>query len=92
MEIIRTTFLKSHVIKAEKAYQHDKSKINQIRLGIIYHEVALKFRFFNKVYNGYSQKTIDMLNVALQKQNGEIAVFKTICSFIQGICTFFTIK
>jgi hypothetical protein len=37
MEIIDTTFLRSHLIELETAYQQDSSTINQIRLGIIYH-------------------------------------------------------
>jgi hypothetical protein len=77
MEIIDTTFLKSHLIKVEKAYQQDKSTINQIRLGIIYHEVALNFGFFNKGYKGYPQKSVDMLNAAWPQLNDNLAVFKT---------------
>lgn len=76
MEIIDTTFLKSHLIEVEKAYQQDNSTINQIRLGIIYHEVALNFGFFDKVYNGYPQKSLDMLNAALPKLNDNLAIFK----------------
>jgi hypothetical protein len=76
MEIIDTTFLKSHLIEVEKAYQQDNSTINQIRLGIIYHEVALNFGFFDKVYKGYPQKSLDMLNIALPKLNDDLAVFK----------------
>jgi hypothetical protein len=37
MEIIDTSFLRSHLIEVETAYQQDSSTINQIRLGIIYH-------------------------------------------------------
>ena len=76
MEIIDTTFLKSHLIVVEKAYQQDNSTINQIRLGIIYHEVALNFGFFDNVYKGYPQKSLDMLNAALPKLNDHIAIFK----------------
>lgn len=75
MEIIDTTFLKSHLIEVEKAYQQDSSTINQIRLGIIYHEVALNFGFFNAIYKGYPQKSIDMLNGALPKLNNEFTSF-----------------
>lgn len=76
MEIIDTTFLKLHLIEVERAYQQDNSTINQIRLGIIYHEVALNFGFFNKVYKGYPQKSVDMLNAALQLLNNDLVVFK----------------
>lgn len=76
MEIIDTTFLKSHLIEVEKAYQQDNSTINQIRLGIIYHEVALNFGFFDKVYKGYPQKSLNMLDAALPKLNGDSAIFK----------------
>ncbi len=76
MEIIDTTFLKAQLIEVEKAYQHDNSTINQIRLGIIYHEVALNFGFFDKVYKGYPQKSLDMLNAALPKLNSDLAIFK----------------
>jgi tetratricopeptide (TPR) repeat protein len=76
MEIIDTIFLKTHLIEVEKAYQHDNSTINQIRLGIIYHEVALNFGFFDKIYKGYPQKSLDMLNAALPKLNSDLAIFK----------------
>ncbi|HCQ12247.1 hypothetical protein, partial [Flavobacterium sp.] len=76
MEIIDTTFLKSHLIEVEKAYKLDNSTINQIRLGIIYHEVALSFGFFNKVYKGYPQKSLDMLNGVIPKLNDDLAIFK----------------
>lgn len=76
MEIIDTMFLKSHLIEVENAYEQDNSTINQIRLGIIYHEVALSFGFFNKIYKGYSQKSVDMLNGALSKLNDDSSVFK----------------
>jgi hypothetical protein len=76
MEIIDTTFLKTHLIEVEKAYQQENSTINQIRLGIIYHEVALNFGFFNKVYKGYAQKSLDMLNSSMPKLVQELAIFK----------------
>jgi hypothetical protein len=76
MEIIDTTFLKSHLIDVEMAYQQENSTINQIRLGIIYHEVALNFGFFDQVYKGYPQKSLDMLNIALVNLNEDLAVFK----------------
>jgi hypothetical protein len=76
MEIIDTAFLKSHLIEVENAYKLDNSTINQMRLGIIYHEVALSFGFFNKVYKGYPQKSLDMLNETLPKLNDDLAIFK----------------
>jgi hypothetical protein len=76
MEIIYTTFLKSHLIEVENAYMLDNSTINQIRLGIIYHEVALNLGFFNKVYKGYPQKSLEILNETLPKLNDDLAVFK----------------
>jgi hypothetical protein len=76
MEIIDTTFLKSHLMEVEKAYQKDNSTINQIRLGIIYHEFALSFGFFDQFYKGYPQKSLDMLNMALPKLNEDLAVYK----------------
>lgn len=76
MEIIDTTFLKSHLLKVEKEYQQDNSIINQIRLGIIYHEVALNFGFFDTTYKGYPQKSLDMLNGAIPKLTDELINFK----------------
>lgn len=76
MEIIDKTFLKSHLVEVEKAYQQDSSAINQIRLGIVYHEVALNFGFFDKVYKGYPQKSFDMLDAVFPKLNNDLAVFK----------------
>ncbi len=78
IEIIDTTYLKLHLIEVEKEYQQDSSIVNQIRLGIIYHEVALNFGFFNKVYKGYSQKALNMLNAVLAKLNNDADGFKPI--------------
>lgn len=75
MEIIDTTYLKSHLIEVVKAHEEDSSVINQIRLGIIYHEVALNFGFFNKSYKGYAQKSLEMLNDVLPKLNGNLTNF-----------------
>ena len=76
MEIIDKTFLQAHLIEVERAYQEDNSTINQIRLGIIYHEVALNFGFFDKVYQGYSKKSFDMLDAAFPKLNNDLSIFK----------------
>ncbi|MEM6517590.1 MAG: hypothetical protein AAF688_15520 [Bacteroidota bacterium] len=76
MEIIDTNFLKIQLIEVEKAYQQDSSVINQIRLGIIYHEIALNFGFFNKIYTGYSQKSINTMNEVLPKLDTELKNFK----------------
>ena len=76
MEIIDTSFLRAHLLEVEKTYQQDNSTVNQIRLGIIYHEVALSFGFFDQVYIGYPQKSLAMLNIALSKLNEDLAVLK----------------
>lgn len=76
MEIIDTTYLKKHLVEVEEAFRKDNSTINQLRLGIIYHEVALNFGFFDKVYKGYPQKSLDMLNGALLKLNDDLVIFQ----------------
>jgi tetratricopeptide (TPR) repeat protein len=76
MEIIDTSFLKSQLIKVEAAYHADKSLINQIRLGIIYHELALSFGFFDSLYKGYPQKSLDVFNEVLPNLTDEMENYK----------------
>lgn len=63
MEIIDTTELKVKLKEVEFHFQQAPNELNQVRLGIIYHETALNLSFFSKTaYKGYAQKSYDQLS------------------------------
>jgi len=66
MEIIDSQLLLQKLSDVESQYLRDSSLIHQVRLGIIYHEVALNLSFLNSSqYSGYAQKSFDQLSAAL---------------------------
>jgi tetratricopeptide (TPR) repeat protein len=63
MEIIDTTVLKEKFKEVEQQCKQNPTEINKVRLGIIYHEMALNLSFFSKTsYKGYAQKSFDQLS------------------------------
>lgn len=67
MEIIDTSLLKTKLQEVEHAFGQNPNLLNKIRLGIIYHEVALNLSFFtDSEYKGYAQKSYDLLSEASQ--------------------------
>ena len=69
MEIIDTTYLKKKLIEVEEKFQKDPNEINQVRLGIIYHETALNLTFLSKSsYKGYAKKSFDILTVLFESK------------------------
>lgn len=63
MEIIDTTELKVKLKEVELQFQQAPNELNQVRLGLIYHETALNLTFFSKTaYKGYAQKSYDQLS------------------------------
>jgi len=63
MEIIDTAKLKIKLAEVELRFQQEPTEINKVRLGIIYHEIALNFGFMTKSnYKGFSQKSYDVLS------------------------------
>ncbi len=66
-EVGDTTYLKQKLIALELAYQKSPDATNTLKLGIIYHEVALNFGFLsNSTFTGYSQKSYDLLHNAIE--------------------------
>jgi len=67
MEIIDTIVLKQKVQVVEQAYQNDPNTLNQLRKGIIYHEMALNFSFLkNRITeHNYAQESFDLLTSLL---------------------------
>jgi len=62
MEIIDTTELRIKLKEVELQFREVPNGLNQVRLGIIYHETALNLSFFSKTeYKGYAQKSFDQL-------------------------------
>ena len=62
MEFIDNNLLQSKLPEVEANYKATPSLLNKVRLGIIYHEVALNLGFFNKHYKGYAQKSLTVLS------------------------------
>jgi len=60
MEIIDTVLLKRKLAEAEHAEATTPGMINTVRLGILYHEMALNF-FSDAMYKGYSGKSYEIL-------------------------------
>ena len=50
MEFIDNNLLQAKLPEVEADYKANPSLLNKVRLGIIYHEVALNLGFFNKYY------------------------------------------
>lgn len=62
MEFIDNNLLQAKLPEVEADYKANPSLLNKVRLGIIYHEVALNLGFFNKYYKGYAQKSLTILS------------------------------
>lgn len=62
MEITDTVVLKAKLRETEQAFEENPTELNAVRLGIIYHEVALNLGFFSKTsFAGYAKKSYDHL-------------------------------
>ena len=63
MEMMDTCEVKRKINETETAYKLQPDQINQLRLGIVYHETALNLSFFEKTtYSGYAKKSFDILS------------------------------
>ena len=62
MEFINNDLLQAKLPEVEADYKANPSLLNKVRLGIIYHEVALNLGFFSKQYKGYAQKSLTILS------------------------------
>ena len=62
MEFIDNNLLEAKLREVEADYNANPSLLNKVRLGIIYHEVALNLGFFSKQYKGYAQKSLTILS------------------------------
>ena len=80
MEFIDNDLLQAKLPEIEADYKANPSLLNKVRLGIIYHEVALNLGFFNKHYN-----SIRMWST-LQSLRGITAFY----SLLQGISNGFS--
>ena len=62
MEFIDNNLLEAKLQEVEADYNANPSLLNKVRLGIIYHEVALNLGFFSKQYKGYAHKSLTILS------------------------------
>lgn len=62
MELTNTAMVKTMLAQVENDFARDPSELNKVRLGIMYHEVALNLSFLSKTeYKGYAQRSYDLL-------------------------------
>jgi len=71
MELIGNDIVKLKLDEVKAAYEKKPTELNNLRLGIIYHEVALNLTFFTKTgeYDGYAQRSYDRLTKILADKN-----------------------
>ncbi len=70
MEIIDKELVVKKLQAVENDFKNEPNELNSIRLGLIYHEVALNLTFFDKTkkYAGYAQKSVAMLTALHTKE------------------------
>jgi hypothetical protein len=82
MELIDTTELKIKLKEVEKNYTQNPNEINEVRLGIIYHETALNLSFFSKTaFKGYAKKSFDTLSELFNFPNTSKELLPFIASY-----------
>jgi tetratricopeptide (TPR) repeat protein len=82
MELIDTTELKIKLKEVEESYQQNPNEINKVRLGIIYHEVALNLSLLSKTeFKGYSKRSFDILSELFNSPNTSKELFPFIASY-----------
>jgi tetratricopeptide (TPR) repeat protein len=82
MEIIDTAVLKIKLKEVELEHSKSATEVNQVRLGIIYHETALNLTFLtNSTYKGYAKKSFDMLTKLFDDPNTTRELLPLIASY-----------
>lgn len=75
MEFIDTELLKQKLAEVEADFSTNPTEFNKVRLGIIYHEVALNLGFFSKEFKGFAQKSYDTLSEFVGRTEAELQPF-----------------
>lgn len=82
MEIIDTNYLKIKLVEVENHYRENPTEINQVRLGIIYHETALNLSFFSKTeFKGFAKKSYDTLTQLFESSTTTSELLPFIASY-----------
>jgi len=83
MEIIDSNLVIEKLKEVESGFVQNPDELNTIRLGLIYHEVALNLTFFDKTekYAGYAQKSYDILTKMYENKNTTAELFIYIESY-----------
>lgn len=71
MEIIDKELVKEKLKEVEQDFSKNSTEITKVRLGLIYHDIALNLTFFDKTkeYAGYAQKSFDVLTELSENKN-----------------------
>ena len=82
MELIDNTLLINKLQEVEADMITTPNELNKVRLGIIYHEVALNLCWFSKTtYKGYAKKSYDLLSVLAICENTQKELLPFICCY-----------
>ncbi|MCH7402888.1 hypothetical protein ACFOUP_16820 [Belliella kenyensis] len=82
MELIDINELKIKLIEVEKDHSQNPSPINKVRLGIIYHEVALNLSFLSQTeFKGYGRKSFEVLTAQFKASDTPQELLPYICSY-----------
>lgn len=82
IEIIDPTYLKSKWIEVEQEARQIPNELHKVRLGIIYHEVALNLTFLSKSnYRGYAQKSFDLLSELVKDPRTTPELLPVVCAY-----------
>jgi hypothetical protein len=82
MEVIDRSQLITKLKEVEEDFRTQASEINNVRLGIIYHEVALDFTFLaHSQFKGYAKKSFDILNGLTNSETTSVSLLPFIESY-----------
>lgn len=82
LELTDTTEVKEKLALAEQAFKQLPTELNHVRLGLVYHEVALNLSFFSQsAYRGYASKSVDLLSELMQSPHTTRELLPFIASY-----------
>jgi tetratricopeptide (TPR) repeat protein len=82
MELIDTNLVKEKLKETENDFRAEKTEINKLRLGIIYHETALNLSFLSSSsFRGYAQKSFEVLDTLFVSENTTKELMPFIASY-----------
>ncbi|PKK37297.1 hypothetical protein BWI96_07045 [Siphonobacter sp. SORGH_AS_0500] len=82
IEIIDHTYLKDKLMAVEQEAPRHPNELPKVRLGVVYHEVALNLSFLSKTsYRGYAQKSFDLLTALAESSDATPELLPVILAY-----------